>query len=136
MRAATEDVLKDWLGLLFAGLGITFARHQWLGGMFLALAGASIARHIHPERDRRELWVVFLTAFVVSHLAAIIAHLWLPGWPVQLVMAISGFGSRRLARFASRFLDRIEARAGDVADRGLDRILPETRKNRDEDNAP
>lgn len=136
MRAAAEYVMKDWLGLLFAGLGITFAPHQWLGGMFLALAGASVARHFDPERDRRELWVVFLTAFVVSHLAAIIAHLWLPGWPVQLVMAASGFGSRRLARFASRFLDRIEARAADVADRGLDRILPETRKNRDEDNAP
>lgn len=134
MRAATEDVLKDWLSLLFAGLGITFAPHQWLGGMFLALAGASIARHIDPERDRRELWVVFLTAFVIAHLAAIMAQLWMPAWPVQLVMALSGFGSRRLARFASRFLDRIEARAGDVADRSLDRILPGS-KAKDADNA-
>lgn len=132
MKDAAADISRDWLTLLFAGLGITFAPHEWLGGLFLALAGASFARHMDPEQDRRELWAVMLGAFLASHLAALVWSRWPDGWftltpPVQVVMMATGFFSRRLTRFVMRLAGLIEKRTDTIADRLIDRILPGTR---------
>jgi hypothetical protein len=79
VKDAAAAATKDWLTLLFGGLGISFSPHEWIGGMFLALAGASLARHMEPEADRRELWAVMVAAFLVSHLAALAWLNWSPG---------------------------------------------------------
>lgn len=121
---------KDWLTLLFGGLGISFAPHEWIGGMFLALAGASLARHMEPEADRRELWAVMVAAFLASHLAALAWLNWPPAWeaihpPVQAVMAVAGFASRRLTRITLRVMGLIEDRSDAIAEKVLDRVLPD-----------
>lgn len=124
MREVVADHARDWLTLALAGLGITFAPHEWIGGMFLALAGASYARHIEPEQDRRELWAVMVAAFIASHAAAIFVQRWYPGMPVQLVMLGAGFFSRRATRWALRIAGLVEARGDVVAGRVVDRLLP------------
>lgn len=124
MKDVIADHSRDWLTLFFAGLGVSFAPHEWIGGMFLALAGASLARHMEPEQDRRELWAVIVAAFMASHVAGMAAHAWVPAWPVQLPMMAAGFASRRATRIAMRVLGLIEARSDTIADRVIDRVLP------------
>jgi len=131
MRDLAAEHAKDWLTLFLAGLGISFAPHEWVGGMFLALAGAAFAMRSDPEQDLRELWLVLLGAFLASHLAAIAANNWAPGLPVQAVMAVTGFFSRRLTRFALRLAGMVEDRGDQIADRIIDRVLPGDKKGDD-----
>lgn len=125
MKDAVADHMKDWMTLLFAGLGISFAPHEWIGGMFLAMAGAAFAMRTDPERDERELWLVLLGAFLASHLAALCAHVWTPEIPKQLVMAATGFFSRRVTRFALNLGGAFERRSDKIADRLIGRVLPD-----------
>ena len=127
MQDQVADHAKDWLTLSLAGLGISFAPYEWLGGLFLALAGAAFAMRSDPEQDRRELWLVMLGAFLASHVAALIWWHWPPTmWsihaPVQAVMLGAGFLSRRLTRLALRVAGMVEARSDRIADRIADRI--------------
>lgn len=130
MRDTLAEHAKDWLTLALTGLGISFAAHEWIGGMFLALAGAAFAMRSDPEQDHRELWMVLLGAFLCAHIAAIMAHRWAPGIPVQAVMAVAGFFSRRLTRLALRMAGMIEDRGDRIADRLIDRVLPDDREDR------
>jgi hypothetical protein len=125
MKESFIDHLKDFLTLALIGLGISLPAHDYLGGMFLALAGATFALRADPERDERELWVTILGAFLVSHIAAIAAARWLPGMPVQLVMASAGFASRRIVRWTYRALGVVEKRADRITDQIMDRVLPD-----------
>lgn len=129
MRDAIADHAKDPLTLALAGLGVTFAPYEWIGGLFLALAGAAFAMRSDPEQDRRELWLVMLGAFLASHAAALIWQHWPAEWwtahaPVQAVMLVTGFLSRRLTRFALRLAGLVEARGDVIADRVVERFLP------------
>lgn len=132
MKDQIADHAKDWLTLLLAGLGISFAPHEWIGGMFLALAAAAFAMRSDPEQDRRELWLVLLGAFLSSHLAAMGVHWYLPAFPVQVVMAGAGFFSRGLTRMALRTAGLVEARSEDIVDRAVDHFLPEKDKDKDQ----
>lgn len=118
------DVMKDPILLLLAGIGVTFAPHDWLGGMFLALAAAAFSMHVEPERDRVELWVVLMGAFIVSHISALVAHKFFPGIQIQLVMIVSGLLSRRAARLVLRAAGRLEDRGDALTDRIVDHVLP------------
>ncbi|MCU0882962.1 MAG: hypothetical protein MUF14_09875 [Hyphomonadaceae bacterium] len=124
VKDVIADHSRDWLTLLFAGLGVSFAPHEWIGGMFLALAGASYARHMEPEQDRRELWAVMVAAFLASHVAGMASHAWFPDVPVQLSMLAAGFASRRATRIAMRIMGLIEVRSDAIADKVIDRVLP------------
>lgn len=123
MKDAVADHAKDWLTLFFAGLGISFAPYEWVGGMFLALAGAAFAMRSDPERDQRELWLVLLGAFLASHLAALASHSWYPEFPVQVTMCVSGFLSRRLTRFTLKFAGIIEDKGDQIADKVIDKFI-------------
>jgi hypothetical protein len=128
MRDVAADHAKDWLTWGLAGLGISFAPHEWIGGMFLALAAAAFAMRTDPEQDTRELWIVMIGAFLASHLAAIISHIWAPDFPKQIAMMGAGFFSRRISRFALRLGGMVEGRGDKIADRLIDRVLPEDDK--------
>lgn len=123
MKDAVADHAKDWLTLFFAGLGISFAPYEWIGGMFLAMAGAAFAMRSDPEKDQRELWLVLLGAFLASHLAAMASHSWYPEFPVQVTMCITGFLSRRLTRFTLRFAGIIEDKGDKIADKVIDKFI-------------
>lgn len=121
----TESIARDWLSLFFTGLGITFLPHEYVGGLFLALAGASIASQFDKtDTDRRAFWAVMLVAFFISHLAALGAQVWLPNWSPQFVMAVAGFGSKFATRTALRVFGLLESRGDTIADRIVDRIIP------------
>ena len=126
----SESIARDWLSLLLTGLGITFLPHEYLGGLFLALAGASIAMHFDRETDRRAFWLVMLVAFFVSHLAALGAQTYAPEWSPQFVMAAAGFASRYATRTALRVLGLLEKRSDKIADHIVDRVLPGSDKSK------
>lgn len=119
-----EAIVRDPLTLILTGLGISFAPHEYLGGLFLALAGASIASAMSREQDRRRFWLVMLTAIFISHLAAMGAESVWPELPFQLVMALAGFGSRYFVKMMLRTFGLLEERSDKLADRIVDRILP------------
>jgi len=136
MRDAVTDHIKDPLTLALAGLGITFAPHEWIGGLFLALAGAAFAMRADPEQDRRELWMVMLGAFLASHVAALFWQRWPDGWwsiqpPVQAVMLVTGFLSRRLTRIALRMAGLVEENTDEIFEEAKRRILPGARDKED-----
>lgn len=119
------DHAKDFLTWLMLGLGVTFAAQAWVGGMFLAMAGATFAMKAQPERDKIELWAVLGGAFMVAHVSAMLVfHFW-PSWPVQIVMASAGFFSRYIIRFLLRVAGLIEGKADKIVDRAIDRVLPD-----------
>ena len=122
--AQTEGLARDWLTLLLTGLGISFLAHEYVGGLFLALAGASIASRFDQETDRKAFWLVMLVAFFVSHVAAIVAQAYAPTWSPQLVMASAGFASRYATRTALRVLGLLEKRSDKIADHIVDRVFP------------
>ena len=123
MKDAVADHAKDWLTLFLTGLGISFAPYEWIGGMFLALAGAAFAMRSDPERDQRELWLVLLGAFLASHLAAMASHAWYPAFPVQVTMCVTGFLSRRLTSFTLKFAGIIEDKSDKIADKVIDKFI-------------
>ena len=128
IRAFTLEVGRDWISLALIGLGVTFAPHLYLGGLFFALASASLARRFWPEDEPIELWWTLVLAAVLATLAGGMAHWYWPdvGPPVipQAVMAVTGYFSRHLARAALRIAGRIEGSSNTITDRLLDRWLP------------
>lgn len=122
--------VNDWLLWIALGLGVTLATPlEYLGGLLLALAGAAVARRFTPEQNKMELWTVVLAAFFCAHVALIITQHWFPdlGEP-QLVMAVAGFLSRILVRMGLRFAGAVENKTDKLAERVIDRVLPEDRE--------
>lgn len=124
MKDSAIVVFKDWVGLVLAGIGISFPPHHFFGGLCLAIAGASFARKFSPEQTERELWVVVLGAILMAIIAALLAPHVLPEWPVQLKMAAAGFFSRYLARFSLRAAGMVESRTDQIVDGVIDKVLP------------
>lgn len=119
------DVFRNATGWLFLALGVTFAPEAWLGGMFLAMAGASFAIQFQPEKTKVEFWSVIAGAFIVAHIAgSVSARVW-PDVPVQIVMMIAGIFSRSIARVVFKVAGRAEDKADKIADRMIDRVLPD-----------
>lgn len=129
MKQQAADTARDWMFLTFTGLGITFQPHLYFGGLFLALAAASVARRQRPERDRLELWQILGMAALVSTVAAIGVHALWPdiGPPLvpQMLMAACGWVSRPVVGVLRSLNDRIEERSTALADRIIDRVVPE-----------
>ena len=124
MRQAIEDGSKSIAGFLLAGIGVQLPAHHYLGGLFMALAGAAFARAMLKEQDTREWGVVFLGAFVLATVGAMLNDLYNPPIIAQAMMCGLGFGSRFLARAMLAFMGLIETRADVLFDRWLDWILP------------
>jgi hypothetical protein len=119
-----KDAVTDPMVLTLTGLGISFAPHQYYGGLFLALAAAVVAAKINPGKDRREWWVTLLTAAVFATFTAELISAYRPDLAPQFPMLMAGFLSRIFASGLLAAAQRIERRASDVADRMIDRVLP------------
>ena len=120
-----ELIARDWFSLLLLGLGITFSPEAYVGGLLLAMAGASLATTLDSESRRLGIWGTLVAAFFISHLSAIGVHYFFPDFSPQLVMAVSGFASRYIARFFLRFLQRVETRSDSISDAIIDRYVSE-----------
>lgn len=124
MQDHMADLAKDWPMLALTGMGISFAPHEYFGGMFLALAASAFVVRAYPEKNLMELWLVLLGAFLTAHVAAIGAFIWFPDLPVQVAMVTAGFFSRHVTRFALKLAGVFETRSDKIADRIIDKVLP------------
>ena len=124
MNEAVHSIVKDWLVLMLAGIGISFPPHHYVGGLLLAMAGAAVAAHMQPEQDRREMWLVIVTAWLVATIVAAVMVSRQPEFPPQIAMAVSGFLSRYIARFALAMAGMVEQRTNTIFDRILERFFP------------
>lgn len=114
----------DGIMWLLAAMGVTFSASEYVGGLFFALACAMLARHWWPEKDRREVWITLLAAFLVSTGGAEAADWYFEGQVhVQLVMAVLGLASRVIATVIMKTLRRIEDRSDEIADKVIDKGL-------------
>lgn len=111
---------QNWLMWVFAGLGVSIAINEFLGGMLLSCAAAAIMAR--TRQDNRKKWLMIVTAIVLAVMTAIVWPSVHTEIPVQFGMALSGFLSRWIVNFMAKFMDRVEERADDVADEVLDRV--------------
>ena len=120
-----EAVARDPLSLILAGMGITLAPYEYLGGIVLALAGASIASAMSKETDKRSFWAVMLTAVFISTVMIQVAGSYPIGIPTPLLMSLSGFGSRPIAKFLLKTFGVFEKRSDILAEKIADKVLPD-----------
>lgn len=124
VHETTVRTLGDWIALALIGIGVSFPAQYYLGGLFMALAGAAVARNLQPETTRGEFWLSMLAAFLASTMGAELGAIYLLQWPPQLIMAICGFASRFIARAGLAFLGQLETRTDTLFDRVLNKVLP------------
>lgn len=118
------DMFRNAFGWLLLALGVTFAQEAWIGGILLAMAGASFAIQFQPEKTRVELWSVIAGAFIVAHIAGTLSVRVWPDFPVQIVMCLAGVFSRYIARLAFKVAGKTEGKADQISDRLIDRVFP------------
>jgi len=127
VKQTAVTMFHDWVGLALLAIGISFPMHQFFGGLFLALAGASFARKMSPEANERELWVVALGAAFFAILAAEGAKLYWPddpNLPIPMIMGVAGFVSRYVARATLRAAGLLETKTDDITTAVLEKVLP------------
>lgn len=125
VRDQATDAAAGWLVLALAGIGISAPPHVIVGGLCLSLSGALLAWKLSPEKDTRSLWVVLLSAAFVAIIAAELAEWLAPTTPLPMWMAAAGFGSRFAVRLGLRVFGAMESRSEQIADKVLDRVLPD-----------
>lgn len=139
-QAATEiatNSVGDWLTWLLLALGVTFSGVEYLGGLLFALALAMLTRNWWPEKDKREIWVVLLSAWLISTIGSVLFFALFPESriPPQMIMALLGLASRIISNFVMQFMLRVEQRTPEITDRaidgGLDRTLGPDKRPRD-----
>ena len=116
MKDAALISFKDWVGFALLGIGVSFPMHQYFGGLFLALAGASFARKFSPEANERELWVMALGAALMWPDEA--------NLPIPLIMGVAGFFSRYLARMTLRAAGLLESKTDEITTAAVEKVLP------------
>jgi len=121
------DLFHNSTAWLMAGLGISAVSfNQVVGGVFLAGFWASIIAR--RRNDQRKVWAIWVTA---AGAAIFIAQLWPIGWlpewvPIQAGMSVVGGLSSGIVNMVVLVSDRAEVRAGDIADRVIDKVLPKS----------
>jgi hypothetical protein len=120
-----EGAFRDWIGLALLAIGWQAEVSAWLGGVIMAMGGASLSRAWKPERDRTELWAVIGGAFFVAHITGALCLSLVPDWPIQIIMAAAGFFSRFAIRLALDVAEKIGGKSGRIADRVIDTVLPD-----------
>lgn len=133
---AVTGTLRDGFSLFLLGIGVQFSAHEYIGGLFMALAGAAISRSWEKEMARKngvdlpqeaasQLFLVVATAFFVATVVSIMVYSYFPGWSAPVVMAASGFASRRIVYGALNVVDGVARRGDSIAQRLINKFLPE-----------
>jgi hypothetical protein len=132
----TSNPVLEVVALTLAGLGISYAPHVFLGGMFLALAGAfAAARILSAEMIKNakplSFWGTVSTGFFVSMIVALATDHWFHDFPVQFMMGVAGFVSSFVGPAILKIVARLSQRTDVIADRALDKVLPDTSRDKD-----
>lgn len=132
LKQAATETAGDGIAWALLALGITFHAVEFIGGLFYALAAAMLTRHWFPELDKREVWATLLAAFLVSTIGAGVYNGFYNGEhpvPIQFVMAGFGFASRAAVRTIMGVVRGVESRTDQIAERLIDRVLPDDEKD-------
>jgi len=122
LAETAADLGHNWLLWFMAGLGIsTMDVHEFIGGLFLAVAGASIIGR--ARRDPRKLWFLIAIALFA---AVVTASVWPSlGWqiPIQVGMAAAGAASSYLVNLFVKVGGAVEGEAGEITQGLIARLL-------------
>jgi len=122
-----QPIPHDWviapIAWFIVALGIQANVNVIFGGFSLAIACAAIVAK--TTRDPREVWLIFLSAVVLSLMAVIAIEYWVLPFPIPLGMGLAGFSSKWVVQIVVNMLDRAEDRSPEAADRMINKILPE-----------
>lgn len=119
----------DIVTAILIALGLSSTGLEFLGGVALAVAGAfSASRILAAGMVKNAIPLGFVgtltTGLFVSVIVALLAENMLPGWPIQLPMAVGGFLSSFIAPLVLKIAARISNRGDIIANRAIDRFLP------------
>lgn len=117
-----------WAAVLMA-FGFQITGVEFLGGLFLALAGALSASRILAAgmiKNAIPLGVfgTVVTGLFVAFTAALLTQALAPEWPVQLAMGCGGFLSSFIAPFFLKVAAGVSSRSDKVSQRLVNRVLP------------
>jgi hypothetical protein len=118
MNNANEAAL-NWPSMILVGLGVSFPLNQVLGGLFFALAAASIMAG--TRKEPRKVWVMLVSATVFAMVVAVVWSYYNFEFPLQLAMGLVGLLSGWVSKFIIKFMDRVEYRADDIADNVIEK---------------
>ena len=108
-QAATEiatNSVGDWLTWLLLALGVTFSGVEYVGGLLFAVALAMLTRNWWPEKDKREIWVVLLSAWLISTIGSVLFFALFPESriPPQMIMALLVLAILIISNFFMQFI--------------------------------
>lgn len=123
----------DGVAWILLAIGWQYQTHEYVGGIMFAFGMAMMARHWFPMKDRREIWLTLLAAFLCSTFGAELFFAYFPEniVPKQAVMAGFGLASPVIVTLVLQVMLRVEARQTEIADSLIDRVLP-PKKDTDE----
>lgn len=111
-----------------AGLGLSMSGAEFLGGLFLALAGALfvnviIERGVVTGLKPLGIGGTIVGGFFTAVIFSIAGHAMLPDVPPQAFMAAGGFTANIAGPFFLRNLRRL-SRRDDYGEKLIDKVLP------------
>lgn len=116
-----NEAALNWPSMILVGLGVSFPLNQVLGGLFFALAAASIMAG--TRKEPRKLWVMFVSAVVFAMVVAVTWSYYQFEFPLQLAMGLVGLTSGWVSKFIIKFMDRIYERTDDIADKTINKVF-------------
>lgn len=125
---------QDILTMVLVALGVSSTGVEFLGGLALGMAGALLASRIVASgmiSGARGLGLFgsIVAGLFSSIIFALVAQWAVPDMPPQLPMAAGGFLSTLIPPFVLRIFARFTVRADNVADRVINRVLPDDDKD-------
>lgn len=122
---ALVELLRNWIALGLAGLGLTISDQEYIGGVLVALAMAGVARRVDIRSGATKITIsAAFTAVLFSTMAVGIIEWMEWDFPLWIAMGLVGFFSRPLARMMFKTGVQVEERRGGIVEAGLDRIVP------------
>lgn len=106
--------IKGLLGAILIAFGVTAPLPDFLAGMALALGGAFFAMMGTAPSSRASYATTIFLAIMAGVAAALLHPLFVPSWPVQLIMMAGGAMSKYLAESVVTVGQGVRDRSGDI----------------------
>jgi len=106
--------IKGFMGALLIAFGVTVPLPVFLAGMALALGGAFFAMMGGGPSSRASYATTIFLAIIAGFAAALLHPMFVPDWPVQLIMMAAGALSKYLAETIVTIGQAARDRAGEI----------------------
>lgn len=97
----SHENLAAALAFLLMALGIQGEPSEFLGGIFMSIAGGYLAAWWWPPEDKKDMRLTVATAVIFALFIAIVypQFTFINQWPLPGVMGLAGFLSRFIVQF-------------------------------------